>query len=50
MAPDDVAMDRAGDDQPEPMVNVKRKSDGKVLPLPKSKASTLDKAKYEVLP
>lgn len=50
MAPDDVAMDRAGDDQPEPMVNVKRKSDGKVLPLPKSKASTLDKAKYEVMP
>lgn len=49
MAPDDVAMDRV-DDKPEPMVNVKRKSDGKVLPLPKSKASTLDKDKYEVMP
>lgn len=49
MAPDDVAVDRA-DDKPEPMVNVKRKSDGKVLPLPKSKAETLAKDKYEVMP
>jgi len=49
LAPDDVAMDR-GPDAPEPMVNVKRKSDGKVLPIAKSKAATLDKDKYEVVP
>ena len=49
LAPDDVAVDR-GPDGPEPMVNVKRKSDGKVLPIAKSKAATLDKDKYEVMP
>lgn len=36
--------------KPDPMVSVRRKSDGKVLPLPKSKADTLDKDKYEVTP
>jgi hypothetical protein len=49
VSPDDVAVDRPGAG-PEPMVNVKRKSDGKVLPMAKSKAETLDKAKYEVTP
>lgn len=49
LAPDDVAVDR-GPSGPEPTVNVKRKSDGKVLPLAKSKAETLDKDKYEVVP
>ena len=34
----------------DPMVSVRRKADGKVLPLPKSKADTLDKDKYEVTP